>query len=138
MKSVPGQHEPWYKYGVAVLLLAVPNLTANLIAMLVAGLVGPWLLVAATTALQTRTPAHLLGRVTGVFQLSLGLPQITSIGLGAALIAVVNYRILLLAMAVVIGFSAVYLASRREPDVKNGASALQQADSMPRESAGTF
>jgi len=104
---------------IAVLLLAVPNVTANLVAMLVAGLVGPWLLVAATTALQTRTPAHLLGRVTGVFQLSLGLPQIASIGLGAALIAVVNYRILLVTIAVVAVIAAGYLLSvpetRRAP-----------------------
>ena len=76
-----------------MLLLTVPSLPANLAAMLVAGLVGPWLLVAAITALQRRTPQELLGRVTGVFQLSLGLPQIASIGLGAALIAVVvDYR----------------------------------------------
>jgi MFS family permease len=95
----------------AVLLLAVPSVTANLVAMLVAGLVGPWLLVAATTALQTRTPVHLLGRVTGVFQLSLGLPQIASIGLGAALIAVVNYRILLVTIAVVAVIAAGYLLS---------------------------
>ena len=104
---------------VAMVLLAIPNLTANLVAMLAAGLVGPWLLVAATTALQTRTPQHLLGRVTGVFQLSLGLPQIASIGLGAALIAVVNYRILLAAIAVVAVVAAGYLlsvpATRRRP-----------------------
>jgi len=96
---------------VAVLLLTVPNIAANLVAMLAAGLVGPWLLVAATTALQTRTPANLLGRVTGVFQLSLGLPQIASIGLGAALIAVVNYRILLVTIAVVAVVAAGYLLS---------------------------
>jgi MFS family permease len=104
---------------VAMVLLAVPNLAANLVAMLAAGLVGPWLIVAATTALQTRTPAHLLGRVTGVFQLSLGLPQIASIGLGAALIAVVNYRILLATIAVVAVVAAGYLLSvpesRRRP-----------------------
>jgi hypothetical protein len=67
------------------------------------------------------------------------VPQAASIALGAALIAVLNYRIMLLAMAAVIAFSAGYLASRREAaDSQNPASALQQADSMPRESAGTF
>jgi MFS family permease len=96
---------------VSMVLLAVPNLAVDLVAMLAAGLVGPWLLVAATTALQTRTPGYLLGRVTGVFQLSLGLPQIASIGLGAALIAVVNYRILLLTIAVVAVLAAGYLLS---------------------------
>lgn len=102
-----------------VLLLTVPNLFADLAALVVAGLVGPWMLVAATTALQRRTPGPLLGRVTGVFQLSLGLPQIASIGLGAALIAFVNYRILLAAVAAVAVFAACYLISvpetRRSP-----------------------
>jgi MFS family permease len=124
---------------IAVLLLAVPNVAANLVAMLVAGLVGPWLLVAATTALQTRTPAHLLGRVTGVFQLSLGLPQIASIGLGAALIAVVNYRILLVTIAVVAVVAACYLLSvpeTRRHSAPAGpapapASAADAADAAP-------
>lgn len=102
-----------------VLLLTVPNLFADLAALVVAGLVGPWMLVAATTALQRRTPGPLLGRVTGVFQLSLGLPQIASIGLGAALIAFVDYRILLAAVAAVAIFAACYLISvpetRRSP-----------------------
>lgn len=118
---------------IAMLLLIIPNLTANLVAMLAAGLVGPWLLVAATTALQTRTPAHLIGRVAGVFDLSLGLPQIASIGLGAALIAVVNYRILLITIAVVAVVAAGYLLSvpetrrRSAPDTSAPVSASAAA-----------
>jgi hypothetical protein len=78
-------------------------------------------------------------RVDAALEFAIVVPQAASIALGAALIAVVNYRILLLAMAAVIAFSAGYLASRREKaDCQNAASALQQADSMPRESAGTF
>lgn len=122
---------------IAMLLLIVPSLTANLVAMLAAGLVGPWLLVAATTALQTRTPAHLLGRVAGVFDLSLGLPQITSVGLGAALIAVVNYRILLITIAVVAVVAAGYLLSvpetrrRPAPDTPAPVSASAAAAADP-------
>jgi hypothetical protein len=45
----------------------------------------------------------------------------------------------LMRVAAVIAFAAGYLASRRATaDCQNAASALQQADSMPRESAGTF
>jgi hypothetical protein len=124
---------------VAMVLLAVPNLTANLVAMLAAGLVGPWLLVAATTALQTRTPAHLMGRVAGVFELSLGLPQISSIGLGAALIAVVNYRILLATIAVVAVVAAGYLLSvpqtRRWPAAATVLAATPAADDVPADLA---
>ena len=65
------------------------------------------------------------------------MPQAASIAAGAALIAVVNYRILLLAMAAVIGFSAGYLASRRDPGFgQTVASTSPQADSMPREPTG--
>jgi predicted MFS family arabinose efflux permease len=97
-----------------VLLLTVPNLVADIAAGVVVGPVGPWILVAATTALQLRTPVEVLGRVSGAFELSLGLPQIASIGLGAALIAVVNYRILLAAVAAVAVLAACYLISVRE------------------------
>jgi hypothetical protein len=58
----------------------------------------------------------------------------------------VDYRILLLAMAAVIGISAAYLASRGRRDAPAGVAAQpgppgqpvqeRQADSMPRESAG--
>jgi len=95
----------------AVLLLTVPNLTADLAGVVIAGLVGPWITVAAVTALQRRTPSDLLGRVSGAFQLSLTVPQVTSIGFGAALIAVVSYRALLAAVAVVAVIAAGYLLS---------------------------
>lgn len=79
----------------AVLLLTLPNLATALVAMVLAGLVGPWVSVAAITALQRRTPPAVLGRVAGAFQLALTIPQLTSIALGAALIAGVSYRVLL-------------------------------------------
>jgi MFS family permease len=117
---------------IAMVLLTVPNVFANVAAMLVVGPVGPWLMVAAMTALQLRTPAELTGRVAGVFQLALGIPQIASIGLGAALIAFVNYRILLAAVAVVAVIAAGYLLSvpeARRRDVPPGSPApAPQAD----------
>jgi MFS family permease len=76
--------------------------------------VGPWVSVAATTALQRRTPPAVLGRVAGAFQLALTIPQLTSIGLGAALIAVVNYRVLLVAIAVVAVIAIGYLFATPE------------------------
>jgi hypothetical protein len=103
--------------GAGMLLLTIPNLAANLVGIGVAGLVAPWILAGAMTALQVRTPPELLGRVTGVFQLSLGIPQIASLGLGAALIAVVNYRILLAVVAAV----ALYLLS--VPETRRHATA---------------
>jgi MFS family permease len=122
----------------ATLLLVTGSLPLVLVAMAGVGLCVVWINVGAITLIQRRTPGPLLGRVDATLEFAIVVPQAASIALGAALIAAVNYRILLLAMAAVIGFAAVYLASRGEPDVQNGASALQQADSMPRESAGTF
>ena len=98
----------------AVLLLTLPNLATALVAMVLAGLVGPWLSVAATTALQRRTPPAVLGRVAGAFQLALTIPQLISIGLGAALIAVVSYRVLLVTIAVVAAIAVGYLFSTPE------------------------
>jgi len=122
----------------ATLLLITGSLPLVLLAMAGVGLCVVWINVGAVTLIQRRTPGPLLGRVDAALEFAVVVPQAASIALGAALIAAVNYRILLVAMAAVIGFSAAYLAGRREPDDRNAASALQQADSMPRESAGTF
>jgi predicted MFS family arabinose efflux permease len=105
----------------AVLLLTLPNLVTALVAMVLAGFVGPWVSVAAITALQRRTPSAVLGRVSGAFQLALTVPQLTSIGLGAALIAVVNYRVLLVAIAVVAAIAVGYLFATPETRRRGGA-----------------
>ncbi len=100
--------------GIAVLLLTAPNLAVVLTGMLVAGLVGPWVSVAAVTAIQRRTPPELLGRVSGAFSLGLTVPQVTSVGVGAALIAAVNYQVLLLVIAVVAAAAVAYILSQPE------------------------
>ncbi len=115
--------------GVAVLLLAVPNLGAALTGMVLAGFVGPWVSVAAITAIQRRTPSDLLGRVSGAFGLSLTVPQVASVGLGAALIAVVNYRVLLVAVAVVAAAAVLFLLS--QPQVRHRPAVPQQAAEEP-------
>jgi MFS family permease len=119
---------------IAMVLLMVPNVLANVAAMLIVGPVGPWLMVAAMTALQLRTPAALMGRVAGVFQLALGIPQIASIGLGAALIAFVNYRILLGAIAVIAVIAAGYLNS--VPGARRPAAPAGSPEPGPDHAAG--
>ena len=118
----------------AVLLLTVPNLVADLAGVVLAGVVGPWITVAAVTALQRRTPSELLGRVSGAFELSLTVPQVTSVGLGAALIAVVSYRLLLVAVAVVAAVAAAYLLATpdsRRPPAAAGEAPVAQASVAP-------
>ena len=121
----------------AALLLITAWLPLVLVAMAAIGLCIVWINVGAITLIQRCTPADLLGRVDAALEFAIIVPQAASIAAGAALIAVVNYRILLLAMAAVIGFSAGYLASRRDPGFgQTVASTSPQADSMPREPTG--
>jgi len=122
----------------ATLLLITGSLPLVLAALAGIGLCVVWINVAAVTLIQRRTPGPLLGRVDAALSFAVVVPQAVSIAAGAALIAVVSYRVLLLAMAAVIGFSAAYLAGRREQAGDQiAASEPRRADSMPRESAGT-
>jgi MFS family permease len=121
---------------VASLLLITASLPLVLVAGAALGVCLVWINVGAVTLIQRRTPGALLGRVDAALEFTITAPQAGSIAVGAALIAVVNYRILLLAMAAVIACSAGYLASRRDEGEGQAAEdALSLADSMPTESA---
>ena len=74
----------------------------------------PWLIVALYTLIQRRSPDRLQGRVYSAMEIALGVPQTLSIVLGAALATAVDYRLLILAEALVAGAAAVYLLTRRE------------------------
>jgi MFS family permease len=103
----------------ATLALAVPDLVVVLAGMVVAGFVGPWVGVAALTAFQRRTPAAMMGRVFGVLGLVLTIPQAASIGIGAALITVVSYRVLLLVITVAAVASGLLVIG--QPEVRRRA-----------------
>jgi MFS family permease len=119
------------------LLLITAWLPLVLAAMAVLGLCIVWINVGAVTLIQRRTPSELLGRVDAALEFAIIVPQAVSIAVGAALIATVSYRVLLVAMAAVIAFSACYLASGREQRFgQTVASTSPQADSMPGEPAG--
>lgn len=93
----------------AMLALAVPDLVVVLAGMVIAGFAGPWLGVAGVTAFQRRTPSAVMGRVFGVLRLVLTIPQAASIGIGAVLITVVSYRVLLVVIAVVAAASGLFV-----------------------------
>ena len=101
-------------FGACSVLLALPSLPVVLLAFPIAGLGIVWAIVAFNTALQTRTPLVIQGRVSAAAEISLSIAQTASIGAGAALSTLVDYRILLVAMAVVVVASAVYLLTRRD------------------------
>ncbi len=102
-------------FGVGDLLFVVSSLPVVLFGFLVAGIGITWAIVAFGTALQTRTPLAIQGRVSSAADISLSVAQTTSIATGAALSTLVDYRILLVAMSAVVVASALYLATRREP-----------------------
>jgi MFS family permease len=114
----------------ACLLLIPPSLPVVLAAMGLLGLSIVWVNVGAITLIQRRTPASLLGRVDAALTMSITVPQTVSIALGAALVAVVDYRLLLAMMTVVIVIAAAYLA--REPRARKSP----ESDAMPPASDG--
>jgi MFS family permease len=72
-----------------------------------------WAIVGFITALQRRSPVHLQGRVTSTATMAFSVPQTFSIALGAVLVTLVDYRLLLVVMAVATAASGAYLLTRR-------------------------
>jgi hypothetical protein len=64
------------------------------------------------TAVQVRTPLRLQGRVASAADVLISTPQTLSIALGAALVAVVDYRLLVVVEALAVALCAVYLLTR--------------------------
>jgi MFS family permease len=105
-------------FGLCGVLLAVHSLAVVIVAFVVAGLGIVWAIVAFNTSIQTRTPLAIQGRVDAACEVSLSIAQTVSIGTGAALSTLVDYRILLVGMAAVVAMSAAYLLTRgHEPPV---------------------
>jgi Na+/melibiose symporter-like transporter len=101
-------------FALADLCLVVPSLGIVLAAGPVAGVGVAWAIVGFSTALQTRTPLAIQGRVSAAADLQLSLAQTTSIGTGALLSTFVDFRILFAVMAAVVLTSSGYLLTRRE------------------------
>ena len=109
-------------FAVADLCLIAPSLGVVIAAAPVAGIGVAWAIVGFSTALQTRTPLVIQGRVSAAADLTLSIAQTTSIGTGALLSTFVDYRILFGVMAAVVLTSAGYLVTRRQASVSASAS----------------
>ena len=81
----------------------------------VAGAGIAWLIVGYATAIQLRTPLRLQGRVLSASDTLINTPQTVSIALGALLVSVVDYRLLVVVMGVVVAACGAYLLTR-EPE----------------------
>jgi hypothetical protein len=89
------------------------NLPLVAVGVAVAGFGISWFIVGLMTALQVRTPLRLQGRVSSAADVIISTPQTASIAVGAALIAVVDYRLLVVVESVAVAICAAYLLTRR-------------------------
>jgi hypothetical protein len=85
-----------------------------------------WLSVGYGTATQLHTPPRLQGRVDAASDVFLLGPQTASLAAGAALISVVSYRLMLLAMAIVIGGCALVLLVRPAAEPRTEPTAAER------------
>jgi MFS family permease len=69
----------------------------------------PWVIVAYSTLVQRQTPQRLMGRVSAATDVVLTTPQALSIAGGAALVSVVDYRIVFALIGAGCAVAAVYL-----------------------------
>jgi MFS family permease len=98
----------------AFLLLTAPQLAIVFAGCALLGVSLSWIIIGIMTLFQRRTPPELMGRADAAFTVAYAVPQTVSIALGAGLITVLSYRILLLATAALMTLAAGYLLTRRE------------------------
>jgi MFS family permease len=91
------------------LTMIVAHLSVVLGGLVIAGLGLSWSIVGFATAVQRRTPAGLQGRVYTAADALLTAPQAISIAAGAALSTLIGYRVMIAALATVMGSCAVIL-----------------------------
>jgi MFS family permease len=80
--------------------------------IIVAGFAVSWFIVGFSTAIQLRTPQRLQGRVASAANTMVSTPQTIGIALGALLISVLDYRVLVAVMFVAISACGAYLLTR--------------------------
>jgi MFS family permease len=100
------------------LLFALPDIAGVFAGAIVFGACLPPLIVALMTMMQRRTPSELQGRVSSAVDTLISVPQTISIGVGAALVSIVDYRYLLVLIAIVVTLAAAYLLTRKEQWVR--------------------
>lgn len=100
-------------FAIGELSFITSNLPLISVGTAIAGFGVSWLIVGLMTALQVRTPLRLQGRVSSAADVFISTPQTISIAVGAALIAIVDYRLLVVVEAVAVALCGLYLLTRR-------------------------
>jgi MFS family permease len=99
-------------FAIGDLTFVTASLPLIAVGIAIAGFGVSWLIVGLMTAVQVRTPLRLQGRVSAAADVLISTPQTISIAIGAALIAVVDYRLLVVVEAVAVGLCGLYLLTR--------------------------
>lgn len=96
-----------------------------LIGMATPGICTVWVNIGAFTLIQRRTPQGLLGRVNAALGVGVVAPEALSVAVGAAVIAALDYRVLLLAVAAMLAMPALLVSRKpkRRDSVTVGATA---------------
>jgi hypothetical protein len=114
MRRMP---ERWFAAGGIVLfavgagLRALPSTPVALVASGAVGFGLPTVLITALTAVQRETPAGLVGRVAATANTIVFVPNAVALGVGAALVASVDFRFVLAAIATG-GIATAFYCSR--------------------------
>ncbi|AUG80133.1 hypothetical protein CFP65_5431 [Kitasatospora sp. MMS16-BH015] len=101
-------------FAAGTLLLTLPSLPAVAAGLLIVGGGIPAAVVGLATAAQAATPPALMGRTQAAVNLSLTAPQALAVGLGSALVATLDFRLVLALMALGAAASAASLIGKPE------------------------
>ncbi|MBD0671614.1 MFS transporter [Streptomyces sp. CBMA156] len=120
-------------FGLGTVLLLAPSLYAVSAGLVIAGAGIPAALVGLATAAQASTPPRLMGRAQAAVNLSLTAPQALAVGVGSALVAALDFRVVLGVMVAGALLAAVHLIGKPEaptepPKAAAGAEPGDQAE----------
>ncbi|MEU4568038.1 MFS transporter [Micromonospora sp. NPDC023956] len=121
-------------FGVSCLVRCLPWWPGLVVASVVAGVALPWALVAAVTAVQTRAPAAMLGRVAATANTAMFGPIALAIPLGSAAVGLGGRPVLVTAAVICLAAAAGATrrpGSRRSADRAPAASSATPAASSP-------
>ena len=113
-------------FAIGDLSFITSNLPLIAVGIAVAGFGVSWLIVGLMTAVQMRTPLRLQGRVSSAADVLISTPQTISIAVGAVLISIVDYRVLVVVESAAVALCGAYLLTRR---------AIVPAETLPAASA---
>ncbi|MGH3009804.1 MAG: MFS transporter [Gaiellaceae bacterium] len=114
-------------FAIASFGFLTPSLGAVVPSVVVFGAGIAWVVIAAATAYQRRSPQEIQGRVTAATNMLFSVPQTVSIAVGAALITLIDYRIEIVIMAIVTLVASAYLFTRRPEPVAAPEAVLADA-----------